>query len=124
MIKLKDLLTEEITSGAIQRGGSEVGQEIASKMTGGDALKLGNLSNMDNTFAQYKDSVEFGLKNKVKIGGEVVSRVQIKKTGKDKFTIAYLDWDDGKRPLLTRKIVKNVSGKNLPKELKRNVKVG
>ena len=123
MIKLKDLLTEEITSGAIQRGGSEVGQEIASKMTGGDALKLGNLSNMDNTFAQYKDSVEFGLKNKVKIGGEVVSRVQIKKTGKDKFTIAYLDWDNGKRPLLTRKIVKNVSGKNLPKELKKNVKV-
>jgi hypothetical protein len=124
MIKLKDLLTEEITSGAIQRGGSEVGQEIASKMTGGDALKLGNLSNMDNTFAQYKDSVEFGLKNKVKIGGEVVSRVQIKKTGKDKFTIAYLDWDDGKRPLLTRKIVKNVSGKNLPRELKKSVKVG
>ena len=124
MIKLKDLLTEEITSGAIQRGGSEVGQEIASKMTGGDALKLGNLSNMDNTFAQYKDSVEFGLKNKVKIGGEVVSRVQIKKTGKDKYTIAYLDWDDGKRPLLTRKIVKNVSGKNLPKELKKSVKVG
>ena len=124
MIKLKDLLTEEITSGAIQRGGSEVGQEIASKMTGGDALKLGNLSNMDNTFAQYKDSVEFGLKNKVKIGGEVVSRVQIKKTGKDKYTIAYLDWDDGKRPLLTRKIVKNVSGKNLPRELKKSVKVG
>ena len=61
---------------------------------------------------------------KMKVGGEVVSIVQIKVTGKDKFTIAYLDWDNGKRPLLTRKIHKNVSGKNLPKELKRNVKVG
>ena len=40
------------------------------------------------------------------------------------YTIGYLDWDNGKRPLLTRKIVKNVSGKNLPKELKKSVKVG
>ena len=64
------------------------------------------------------------LKKKMKVGGKVVSIVQIKVTGKDKFTIAYLDWDNGKRPLLTRKILKNVSAKNLPKELKRTVKVG
>ena len=30
----------------------------------------------------------------------------------------------GKRPLLTRKIIKNISGKNLPRELKKSVKVG
>ena len=79
---------------------------------------------MHNWAGQYKDGLEFGLKNKVKVGGKVVSIVQIKVTGKDKYTIAYLDWDNGKRPLLTRKIVKNVSGKNLPKELKKSVKVG
>ena len=106
-------------------GGSDIGREIVSIMTGGGkGYMLDKLSNMDNTFAQYKDSVEFGLKKKIKIGKEIVSRVQIKKTGKDKFTIAYLDWDDGKRPLLTRKILKNVSAKNLPKELKKSVKVG
>ena len=59
----------------------------------------------------------------MKVGNKEVSIVQIKVIGKDKFTIAYLDWDNGKRPLLTRKIQKNVSSKNLPNELKKNVKV-
>ena len=119
-------MAEEITSGAIQMGGSDVGREIVSIMTGGGkGYMLDKLSNMDNTFAQYKDSVEFGLKKKIKIGKEIVSRVQIKKTGRDKYTVAYLDWNErGSRPLITRKLVKNVSGKNLPKELKKSVKVG
>ena len=92
-------------------------------MTNGNPSRIGNFSNMSNWLGQYKDGVEFGLKNKVKIGGKEVSIVQIKVTGKDKYTIAYLDWDNGKRPLLTRKIQKNVSGKNLSRELKKNVKV-
>ena len=121
MIKLKDLISESIVSGGVQSGGSEAGYTVVKAMT--PNKRLGNLSNMSNWLGQYKDGVEFGLKNKVKIGGKVVSIVQIKVTGKDKFTIAYLDWDDGKRPLLTRKIHKNVSGKNLPNELKKNVKV-
>ena len=130
MIKLKSLLNESyaddesILFGRIISGGSDKARDIISKMTNGYNINVGNLSNMSNWLGQYKDGLEFGLKNKVKIGGKVVSIVQIKVTGKDKYTIAYLDWDDGKRPLLTRKIHKNVSGKNLPKELKRNVKVG
>ena len=122
MIKLKDLLSEGIVSGGVQSGGSEAGYEVVKAMT--VKTRLGNLSNMTNWLGQYKDGVEFGLKKKMKVGGKVVSIVQIKVTGKDKFTIAYLDWDDGKRPLLTRKIDKNVSSKNLAKELKKNVKVG
>ena len=130
MIKLKDLLNESyaddesILFGRIISGGSDKARDIISKMTNGYNINVGNLSNMSNWLGQYKDGVEFGLKNKSKVGGKVVSIVQIKVTGKDKFTIAYLDWDDGKRPLLTRKIVKNVSAKKLPKELKRTVKVG
>ena len=124
MIKLKDLLTEGIVSGGIKSGGSEAGYEVVSAMTRGNNTRVGNLSNMTNWLGQYKDGIEFGLKKKMKVGGKVVSIVQIKVTGKDKFTIAYLDWDDGKRPLLTRKILKNVSAKNLPKELKKSVKVG
>ena len=131
MIKLKDLLNESyaddesILFGRIISGGSDKARDIISKMTNGYNINVGNLSNMSNWLGQYKDGVEFGLKNKVKIGGKVVSIVQIKITGKDKFTIAYLDWnEEGKRPLEMRKLHKNVSGKNLPNELKRNVKVG
>ena len=124
MIKLKDLITEEILKGGTVSGGSDAGRDIISKMTGGKPYDFGNLSNTSNWAGQYKDGLEFGLKNKVKVGGKVVSIVQIKVTGKDKYTIGYLDWDNGKRPLLVRKIVKNVSGKNLPKELKKSVKVG
>ena len=125
MIKLKDLITEEILKGSVvSGGGSEAALDVIRAMTRGNNLRVGELSNMTNWLGQYKDGVEFGLKRKMKVGGKVVSIVQIKVTGKDKFTIAYLDWDNGKRPLLTRKIHKNVSGKNLPKELKRNVKVG
>ena len=125
MIKLKDLITEEILKGGVvSGGGSEAALDVIRAMTRGNNLRVGELSNMTNWLGQYKDGVEFGLKKKMKVGGEVVSIVQIKVTGKDKFTIAYLDWDDGKRPLLTRKILKNVSAKNLPKELKKSVKVG
>ena len=130
MIKLKSLLNESyaddesILFGRIISGGSDKARDIISKMTNGYNINVGNLSNMSNWLGQYKDGVEFGLKNKVKLGGKVVSIVQIKVTGKDKYTIGYLDWDNGKRPLLVRKIVKNVSGKNLPKELKKSVKVG
>ena len=119
--KLKE---EILKGGVVSGGGSEAALDVIRAMTRGNNLRVGELSNMTNWLGQYKDGVEFGLKRKMKVGGKVVSIVQIKVTGKDKFTIAYLDWDDGKRPLLTRKIVKNVSGKNLPKELKRNVKVG
>ena len=124
MIKLKDLVSESIVSGGVKSGGTEAAIDVISKMTRGNNSRVGDLSNMTNWIGQYKDGIEFGLKNKMKVGGKVVSIVQIKVTGKDKFTIAYLDWDNGKRPLLTRKIVKNVSGKNLPKELKKSVKVG
>ena len=130
MIKLKSLLNESyaddesILFGRIISGGSDKARDIISKMTNGYNINVGNLSNMSNWLGQYKDGVEFGLKKKMKVGGKVVSIVQIKVTGKDKFTIAYLDWDNGKRPLLTRKILKNVSAKNLPKELKKSVKVG
>ena len=123
MIKLKDLITEGIVSGGVVSGGTEAGIDVVRAMTRGNNSRVCNLSNMSNWIGQYKDGVEFGLKKKMKVGGKVVSIVQIKVTGKDKFTIAYLDWDNGKRPLLTRKIVKNVSGKNLPRELKKNVKV-
>ena len=114
---------ESIVSGGIKSGGSEAGHEVVRAMTRGNNMRVGNLSNMTNWLGQYKDGIEFGLKKKMKVGGKEVSIVQIKVTGKDKFTIAYLDWDDGKRPLLTRKLQKNVSGKNLPNELKKNVKV-
>jgi len=124
MIKLKDLITEEILKGGVVSGGSEAALDVVRAMTRGNNSRVGDLSNMTNWIGQYKDGIEFGLKNKMKVGGKVVSIVQIKVTGKDKFTIAYLDWDDGKRPLLTRKIIKNISGKNLPKELKKSVKVG
>ena len=116
-------MPESIVSGGIVSGGSDVGRDIISNMSGGNPSQFGNLRNMSNWAGHYRDGLEFGLKNKVKVGGKVVSIVQIKVTGKDKFTIAYLDWDDGKRPLLTRKILKNVSGKNLPNELKKSVKV-
>ena len=116
-------VNESIVSGGVQSGGSDAGYELVRGMTRGNNMRVGNLSNMTNWLGQYKDGVEFGLKKKMKVGGKTVSIVQIKVTGKDKFTIAYLDWDDGKRPLLTRKIHKNVSGKNLPNELKKNVKV-
>ena len=118
-------LTEEILKGGVvSGGGSEAALDVIRAMTRGNNLRVGELSNMTNWLGQYKDGVEFGLKRKMKVGGKVVSIVQIKVTGKDKFTIAYLDWDNGKRPLLTRKIKKNVSAKNLPKELKKSVKVG
>ena len=124
-IVIEGKLKEEILKGGVvSGGGSEAALDVIRAMTRGNNLRVGELSNMTNWLGQYKDGVEFGLKNKVKIGGKVVSIVQIKVTGKDKFTIAYLDWDNGKRPLLTRKIHKNVSGKNLPKELKKSVKVG
>ena len=131
MIKLKSLLNESyaddesILFGRIISGGSDKARDIISKMTNGYNINVGNLSNMSNWLGQYKDGLEFGLKRKVKMGGKVVSIVQIKVTGKDKYTIAYLDWnEEGKRPLEMRKLVKNVSGKNLPRELKRTVKVG
>ena len=114
---------EGIVSGGVKSGGSEAGVDVMLAMTRGNNSRIGDLSNMTNWIGQYKDGVEFGLKKKMKVGGKVVSIVQIKVTGKDKYTIAYLDWDDGKRPLLTRKIQKNVSSKNLPNELKKNVKV-
>ena len=116
-------MPEGIVSGGIKSGGPEAGYEVVRAMTRGNNTRVGNLSNMTNWLGQYKDGIEFGLKRKMKVGGKEVSIVQIKLTGKDKFTIAYLDWDNGKRPLLTRKIQKNVSGKNLPNELKKNVKV-
>ena len=119
--KLKE---EILKGGVVSGGGSEAALDVIRAMTRGNNLRVGELSNMTNWLGQYKDGVEFGLKKKMKVGGKVVSIVQIKKTGKDKFTIAYLDWDNGKRPLLTRKIKKNVSAKNLPKELKKSVKVG
>ena len=124
MIKLKDLLSESILSGGVVSGGSDAARDVISKLTNGKPNRLGDLSNTHNWFAQMKDGVEFGLKRKMKIGGKEVSIVQIKVTGKDKYTVGYLDWDNGKRPLLIRKLVKNVSGKNLPKELKKSVKVG
>ena len=130
MIKLKSLLNESyaadesILFGRIISGGSDKARDIISKMTNGYNINVGNLSNMSNWLGQYKDGVEFGLKRKVKMGGKRVSIVQIKVTGKDKYTIAYLDWnEEGKRPLEMRKLQKNVSGKNLPNELKKNVKV-
>ena len=123
MIKLKDLLNESLVSGGIVSGGSDAARDVIAKMS--VATRFGNLSNMSNWAGHYKDGLEFGLKKKMKVGGKVVSIVQIKVTGKDKYTIAYLDWnEEGKRPLEMRKLVKNVSGKNLPKELKRTVKVG
>ena len=124
MIKLKDLLSETILSGGVVSGGSDAARDVISKLTNGKPNRLGDLSNTHNWFAQMKDGAEFGLKKKMKIGGKEVSIVQIKVTGKDKYTVAYCDWDNGKRPLLVRKLVKNVSGKNLPKELKKSVKVG
>ena len=125
MIKLKDLLSESILKGGTVSGGSDAGRDIISKMSGGSPSRFGKLSNMHNWAGQHRDGLEFGLKRKVKMGGEEVSIVQIKVTGKDKYTIAYLDWnEEGKRPFELRKLQKNVSGKNLPKELKRNVKVG
>ena len=117
-------MPEGIVSGGVKSGGTEAGLDVVRAMTRGNNSRVGNLSNMSNWIGQYKDGIEFGLKKKMKVDGKVVSIVQIKVTGKDKYTIAYLDWDDGKRPLLTRKIHKNVSGKNLPKELKKSVKVG
>ena len=124
MIKLKNLLSDSILKGSLVSGGSDAGRDVISKLTNGKPNRLGDLSNTHNWFAQFKDGAEFGLKRKMKIGGKEVSIVQIKVTGKDKYTVGYLDWDNGKRPLLTRKLVKNVSGKNLPKELKKSVKVG
>ena len=115
-------IKEEIVTGGVKSGGSDAGRDVVKAMTANK--RLSDLSNMTNWLGQYKDGIEFGLKKKMKVGGEVVSIVQIKVTGKDKFTIAYLDWDNGKRPLLTRKIIKNISGKNLPNELKKSVKVG
>jgi len=124
MIKLKDLLSESILSGGVVSGGSDAARDVISKLTNGKPNRLGDLSNTHNWFAQMKDGAEFGLKRKMKIDGKEVSIVQIKVTGKDKYTVGYCDWDNGKRPLLVRKLVKNVSGKNLPKELKKSVKVG
>jgi hypothetical protein len=123
VIKLKDLINESILSGGVVSGGSDAAKDVISKLTNGKPNRLGNLSNTHNWFAQMKDGAEFGLKKKMKVGGKEVSIVQIKVTGKDKYTVGYLDWDNGKRPLLVRKLVKNVSGKNLPNELKNSVKV-
>ena len=124
MIKLKDLLNESLVSGGVVSGGSDAGRDVISKMSGGSPSRFGNLSNIHNWAGQYKDGLEFGLKNKVKVGGKVVSIVQIKVTGKNKYTIGYLDWNEqGKRPLEIRKIQKNVSGEKLPSELKKNFKV-
>ena len=64
--------------------------------------------------------LNFKSDKKMKVGGKVVSIVQIKVTGKDKFTIAYLDWDNGKRPLLTRKIDKNKKSDNKSNEIIEN----
>lgn len=123
MIKLKDLINESILSGGVVSGGSDAAKDVISKLTNGKPNRLGDLSNTHNWFAQMKDGAEFGLKKKMKVGGKEVSIVQIKVTGKDKYTVGYLDWDNGKRPLLVRKLVKNVSGKNLSNELKKSVKV-
>jgi len=123
VIKLKDLINESILSGGVVSGGSDAAKDVISKLTNGKPNRLGDLSNTHNWFAQMKDGAEFGLKKKMKVGGKEVSIVQIKVTGKDKYTVGYLDWDNGKRPLLVRKLVKNVSGKNLSNELKKSVKV-
>ena len=129
MIKLKSLISEgklkeEILKGGVVSGGSEAALDVVRAMTRGNNSRVGDLSNTHNWFAQMKDGAEFGLKRKMKIDGKEVSIVQIKVTGKDKYTVGYCDWDNGKRPLIVRKLVKNVSGKNLPKELKKSVKVG
>ena len=129
MIKLKELLNESnfpesgILSGGNVGGGSKAATNVLNAMTLGDPVAFGNYTNTHNWAAHFKQGIEFGLKNKVKVGGKTVSIVQVKAVGKNKYTIAYLDWDNGKRPLLTRKIQKNVRGKNLPNELKKNVKV-
>ena len=123
MIKLKDLISEGIVSGGVKSGGTEAAIDVIRAMTGGNSSRVGNLSNMTNWIGQYKDGIEFGLKKKMKVGGKVVSIVQIKVTGKDKFTIAYLDWDNGERPLITRKIQKNLNSDKLRNELRKNVKV-
>ena len=117
-------MPESIVSGGIVSGGSDVGRDIISNMSGGNPSQFGNLRNMSNWAGHYRDGLEFGLKNKVKVDGKVVSIVQIKVTGKNKYTIGYLDWNEqGKRPLEVRKLQKNVRGEKLPSELKKNVKV-
>ena len=123
MIKLKDLLNESLVSGGVVSGGSDAGRDVISKMSGGSLSRFGNLSNMHNWAGQYKDGLEFGLKNKVKVGGKTVSVVQVKAVGKNKYDIAYLDWDNGERPLITRKIQKNLNSDKLRNELRKNVKV-
>ena len=82
---------EGIVSGGVKSGGSEAGVDVMLAMTRGNNSRIGDLSNMTNWMGQYKDGVEFGLKRKMKVGGKTVSIVQIKVTGKDKYTIAYLD---------------------------------
>ena len=76
-------MPEGIVSGGIKSGGSEAGYEVVSAMTRGNNTRVGNLSNMTNWLGQYKDGIEFGLKKKMKVGGKVVSIIQIKVTGKD-----------------------------------------
>ena len=129
MIKLKDLINESnfpesgILSGGIVGGGSKAATNVLNAMTLGDPVAFGNYTNTHNWAAHFKDGLEFGLKNKVKVGGKTVSVVQVKAVGKNKYTIAYLDWDNGERPLITRKIQKNLNSDKLRNELRRNVKV-
>ena len=69
MIKLKSLLNESyandesILYGRIISGGSDKARDIISKMTNGNSSTIGNLSNMSNWLGQYKDGLEFALKN-------------------------------------------------------------
>ena len=130
MIKLKDLINESnfpesgILSGGIVGGGSKAATNVLNAMTLGDPVAFGDYTNTHNWAAHFKDGLEFGLKNKVKVGGKTVSIVQVKAVGKNKYNIAYLDWNkEGKRPLDVRKIQKNVNSDKLRNELRRNVKV-
>ena len=129
MIKLKELLNEGnfpesgILSGGIVGGGSKAATNVLNAMTLGDPVAFGNYTNTHNWAAHFKQGIEFGLKNKVKVGGKTVSIVQVKAVGKNKYTIAYLDWDNGERPLITRKVQKNLNSDKLRNELRKNVKV-
>ena len=64
MIKLKDLITEEILKGGVKSGGTEAAIDVVKAMTRGNNSRVGNLSNMTNWIGQYKDGIEFGLKKK------------------------------------------------------------
>ena len=129
MIKLKDLINEGnfpesgILSGGNVGGGSKAATNVLNAITLGDPVAFGDYTNTHNWAAHFKEGIEFGLKNKVKVGGKTVSVVQVKAVGKNKYDIAYLDWDNGERPLITRKVQKNLNSDKLRNELRKNVKV-